>query len=741
MSLEERIRRFAEQARGYLLEEFARSTQKDTEVVQWQGYNEDGKLLAKNKDLVPTVDGLGQKYATKGSDLILDSAGSVEQRKARRRQQEVAPKREAPPIPPIPFVPRSANPLIQLFDETAGEFTDIFQVGDYIVTYRNLSGTSRNTIASTNSFGDGFGEIWESNYGFNGTASVFVPTVDRSFVYKTFCNSYNCKPDTVFPVNATPNDVFSVIVASASGRIFDFGTFTIDPQAEITVGSETKSWRHTQTPSSQGFHYYDANIVNFGKRYSTDLTVNVGGATNGPTWGNIDYVCKTNSTFLCNDAKYYYTFSNEGTVATRIIDLNTILDGDFYVHEKIHEYRTRVIVGSDEQVILYSVFFVTVIDTENQYEDVINSNPQYRNTWGGVGKFTPYFVHTKLNLTTGQISSKKTQASIRSGLSVDGIRYMNGITDYLSDLPASSRTNLASEYPFGAFMIYHFGNGISTGHMFRVDVFRQYNRIHNLVDPSPIFSNAYSEDWISNFAFDDTGYASTTYNLYWDRLVSFLNLSYYDGVFYGHRTGSFIPYPETAPCSVPNSTTITKTFNNYGDLPSTLNISEMYTISINLVANTPPETLDLSSWGQYNAARIIAPANDTVPAKTTKYYGPLFPIGVAQDVFSYCYENYSRSESYRHLLASNNLDYIFNDPIGYSTVPLVQYEAINGEINLTTKFAHNFAVNDTVAITGTQDINGTYTVIEVTTNLNFKVSLDIDDTDGLIDINGTATKQ
>ena len=81
MSLEKRIKEFAEQARGYLLEEFARSRKKDTEIVQWQGYNEDGKLLAKNKDLVPTVDGLGQKYATKGSDLILDSAGSVEQRK------------------------------------------------------------------------------------------------------------------------------------------------------------------------------------------------------------------------------------------------------------------------------------------------------------------------------------------------------------------------------------------------------------------------------------------------------------------------------------------------------------------------------------------------------------------------------------------------------------------------------------------------------------------------------------
>ena len=86
MSLEDKIRQFAKQARGYLLEEFAKSLEEDTTVVKWQGFDEDGKLTVKNKDLTPAVNGLGQKYATKGSDLILDNAGSVEQRKSRRKQ-------------------------------------------------------------------------------------------------------------------------------------------------------------------------------------------------------------------------------------------------------------------------------------------------------------------------------------------------------------------------------------------------------------------------------------------------------------------------------------------------------------------------------------------------------------------------------------------------------------------------------------------------------------------------------
>ena len=134
MSLEERIRRFAEQARGYLLEEFAKSLQQDTTVVKWQGYGQDGKLVVKNKDLTPTVDGVGQKYVTKGSDLILDSTGSVEQRKARRKQPAPIPPKKLRGIPPETLVPRSAIIIFPEFEDLE-EAIQTMIVGIYVMYY------------------------------------------------------------------------------------------------------------------------------------------------------------------------------------------------------------------------------------------------------------------------------------------------------------------------------------------------------------------------------------------------------------------------------------------------------------------------------------------------------------------------------------------------------------------------------------------------------------------------------
>ena len=420
------------------------------------------------------------------------------------------------------------------------------------------------------------------------------------------------------------------------------------------------------------------------------------------------------------------------------------MDKDFYEHYKIHEYRTRVIVGDEEQVVLYSVFFVVAIDTENEYVDEIDTNPRTKNVWGGVGKFTPYFIHTKLNLNTGELNSKKTEASFNSTNQQDGIRYVNGITTNpgYADLPSSSRASMATEFPFGALCIYTFNNNyVTSGHMFRIRKFSAsvFNSLFYLVDISPVFTKAYEEDWISKYTWDNTGYTGSYISF--NRIKLFLNLAYYHGTFYGYKNGAFITYPEVSPCTTPNTSTGVRNEYNYGDLTSTLNYAQIVAITNSFSFDTYDNLLDLTSWGQYNATQLVSAPTATNPAKTTKRYGPSFAIDVNQYSFSDCYEYHGRVESYMNLLAQTDLNYILNDPIGYDTVPLESYEVISEEANLTTKFAHNFAVNDTVSITGAQDINGTYTVTEVTTNLNFKVSVTVDDTDGLVATNGTATKQ
>ena len=58
-------------------------------------------------------------------------------------------------------------------------------------------------------------------------------------------------------------------------------------------------------------------------------------------------------------------------------------------------------------------------------------------------------------------------------------------------------------------------------------------------------------------------------------------------------------------------------------------------------------------------------------------------------MFDYCYEIHPYNTYYLHLLSQEDLGYIYNDPILYDTVTIVSYEIIAGEINFTTKFAHN----------------------------------------------------
>ena len=477
MSLEKRIKEFAEQARGYLLEEFARSRKKDTEIVQWQGYNEDGKLLAKNKDLVPTVDGLGQKYATKGSDLILDSAGSVEQRKARRRQQEVAPERETQPTPPIPFVPRSADILLQFFDATA-EFTEIYEVGDYILTYRKLKGDPTIQVVSRSYWGHQFyDEFSVINTGI--TFDVEVEGIDRNYVQPAYlgCNVDSCPPDSSTAQGMDEGDIFSVVLGEIHGSMLEWASsstsrWTVKPNATMTVGSQTVSFTD-QTPNLYGWARYIRRIVDYGVRQSVDFRVQGSMATPGGAQGTLEYQVETYSCFICDEAKYYYTFLNDGTAVTRTIDLAPMVQEGIYEHDKIHEYRTREIVGDKEEVIVYNVFYVDTIDTEYHW-DVLDYeyasvggtiDDGYKRWWGGVGKQVPYYIHTRLNLTTGQMSSRTTKCTVVAGLPKDGLFYVNDLDDPAGDftlgwhhMTQETRDLMSPLFPFGAFVVYAISN-------------------------------------------------------------------------------------------------------------------------------------------------------------------------------------------------------------------------------------------------------------------------------------------
>lgn len=78
MSLEDKVRRFAEERRAMLEEQLAQENKADTAKVTWQGFNDDGYPLVKKGDKTEAVDGQGYVSNRKNKSMIYDNAGSVE---------------------------------------------------------------------------------------------------------------------------------------------------------------------------------------------------------------------------------------------------------------------------------------------------------------------------------------------------------------------------------------------------------------------------------------------------------------------------------------------------------------------------------------------------------------------------------------------------------------------------------------------------------------------------------------
>ena len=156
-------------------------------------------------------------------------------------------------------------------------------------------------------------------------------------------------------------------------------------------------------------------------------------------------------------------------------------------------------------------------------------------------------------------------------------------------------------------------------------------------------------------------------------VMDFLELSYYNGKFYGYKHGPLISFPTSSPCSVGylNTAWPYRSEYNYGDLPSSMTSSDMDNIYNNMLVDALDNLLDLSTWGQYNATRYSYYVRE---GRTEKFWGPLFPILVGQYMFDYCYEIHPYNTYYLHLLSQEDLGYIYNDPILYDTVTIVSYE-------------------------------------------------------------------
>ena len=468
MSLEERIKRFAEQARGYLLEEFAKSLQQDTTVVKWQGYGQDGKLVVKSKDLTPTVDGVGQKYVTKGSDLILDSTGSVEQRKARRSQPAPVSSKKLRAIPPETLVPRSTIIVFPEFEEDSEE---VF--GWIVIYYSEPYIWNANNDDSTWAWCD---PSWPA---YNQLSDYDIDT------------HHNGQP-------ATYGKCLRVSAVYAFGKTASYtgGWWAIDGTADATATLGSLSASVSLTATNGGFvEDYDFDYAieetNLSQTAECEAEIVYSVLFNSPL-GEARADAETRW-FQFPNAKIYLQWPDDqnGNVNRITLDLNDYVDYSVYKFERARNYAKL----ENGATILYHTYSVAHVDTS--YEDQPVSSTRFVPYEGNVtttrihfGKIYKGILHLRTNLSTGSTTSKYTP--------VDG--YNND--DRLGNIWYNDNGILSIGWDEGGLEYWnHFD------------------------DPQAIWQNAFDGDWISAFsgiAYDATAQA----NLSDGELDFFLEISW-----------------------------------------------------------------------------------------------------------------------------------------------------------------------------------------------------------------------
>jgi hypothetical protein len=462
MSLEERIKRFAEQARGYLLEEFAKSLQQDTTVVKWQGYDQDGKLVVKSKDLTPTVDGVGQKYVTKGSNLILDSTGSVEQRKARRSQPAPVSSKKLRAIPPETLVPRSTIIVFPEFEEESYE-----EVIGYILIYFSQP------FINSHSFGRTRSECNPDQYSNYYGISDYDSDVHSQYSSKSATYGKCFRVSKVYSHIRTDGSVADPGSASATATV---GSLSSSTSASNVINNYTR------------LHNFDYVIEESSQSQTgvceTETMIN--SFTNKP-WGTAAAIAETTYIQFPN-AKIYLQWPDDENGDTNVltVDLNDYVDYPVYRFDLAHNFAKLETDSQGRSVtILYHTYSIEHVDMSDEATSTWTRFVPYQGTttnfYIDIGKRYTGILHLKTNLSTGSTTSRFTP--VQGYANVEYIARMT-YDDWGYMFITNVRSNPTS--------IYHW---------------------NWTFDPQAVWQNAFPGDWISAFsgiAWDATAQANVS---------------------------------------------------------------------------------------------------------------------------------------------------------------------------------------------------------------------------------------
>lgn len=458
MGLEENVQKFAEEARNILLLAIQESKIARPGKAYWLGYTSGGNGLVRQDQKIKAVKVVGNASLPTNSIVYIDETNTVDIGFTKDR---VAAKKTKPEIAAQKALIRRKRPLID-------------EIVKKILTGWILMYNSRRLFDRAGSFF---------------TSSIYINDI------------YNKVPSDSYTQACSPNwetstgKTYRISVVAAYCYTL---SLTTQSSTTATANASCGGASVSTSATSLGPLVYDFDGDYEVIQSSSDTDAVTSGTQDLNRVGNIgDSIASAKCQYLVfPNAEVYYQLPNDENdqPVRRKVDLKSLVTHDILGYNHVQNFSIKE--GSDLYV--YSIFTIFEVDmsvndqisfTQDQYEKIERR---------GIGRVYETCLHVRLNMQTGGIESRKTTSGPSSGY-----YYEIGYT-------ASSNSNTASTFiSEQAYSISPFGYG-NNGYG------------GELTDPSPIWSNAYSGNWVS--AFSGIPYdASAAANLSASEINRFLN--------------------------------------------------------------------------------------------------------------------------------------------------------------------------------------------------------------------------
>lgn len=485
MDLESRVKAYAEEARRILLQRALEQQGQKGSKAFWQGYTNNGNGVVRQEDgKYKVVKVIGNVVLPKESVVYIDEQNTV----------EVGFRKELPALRgknkqqlKTTIADKIKRPLI-LFVEEEG-----INIGDFVMYYGY-----RDSLLISEGGTDGY---YQEQNGVIATGTDYLGIVNTAAIYSD-------KPAYYFTAFGARTDCFRYLYGSPISYVKLTDT-PFDEEIIADSGGVDGYYRDNTASTHFGVHSGDYTA-------SIEYRADEGGRA---------YYSLTIGMFAPPETQYYIqSKSDEGQEDYVQIDLQSYFTDTIVYYEELHAYtRKRQPQEGVFASTTYLIFQVRTVDFS--YEELYVNPTGYLGSsflereLRYQGKLEHYYLHLKIDHSTGSIDSRKTLQT----KNYQGIDFATGPDD-IFDLGSTDAGRVGRDV-FAAMWVTHYDSYNSPKAFVDINKKDEVLKPKILCRSQDILSQAFEGDWLYEWRNVQVGDSLSNFD-------QFLKMHYHDGTWY-----------------------------------------------------------------------------------------------------------------------------------------------------------------------------------------------------------------